>query len=163
MHAQAYDWVADFARGRYFDTVVEFGSRNINGSVRELFDCNSYVGIDLYPGPDVDLVGDAITYRGKKAECIVCCEVLEHCPDVKGLIASVAANLLPGGWFVMTCASTGREPHSTHDGGIVRPGEHYENVQMLQFKKLCERNGMSIKTMLTDREAGDLRAIAQRD
>ena len=69
--------------------VLEIGGRNINGTVRPLFDAiGPYASIDLYDGPGVDLVADvceldpAKTARklfGKMAvSCVVCCEVLEH-------------------------------------------------------------------------------------
>src|SRR5215831_11662977 len=36
--------------------VLEIGSQNINGSIRELFTGGNYLGIDLGCGKDVDLV-----------------------------------------------------------------------------------------------------------
>ncbi len=35
---------------------AEFGSFNVNGTVRILFDCDHYVGIDWIAGPCVDVV-----------------------------------------------------------------------------------------------------------
>ena len=36
--------------------VLEVGSRDVNGSVRQFFDGGEYVGVDWRPGPCVDLV-----------------------------------------------------------------------------------------------------------
>jgi hypothetical protein len=58
MHEAVTEWVARHADT--FGKVLEFGSRNINGSVRPLFPyASEFVGVDLVDGPDVDVVGDA--------------------------------------------------------------------------------------------------------
>jgi hypothetical protein len=37
-------------------SVLEVGSLNINGTVRDFFDAKEYVGVDLIEGPGVDRV-----------------------------------------------------------------------------------------------------------
>lgn len=65
-------------RGR---RVVEIGSRNINGSVRPLFEASAYVGVDRIPGPGVDVVSEGGRFLCgsiETFEVVVMAAVLEH-------------------------------------------------------------------------------------
>jgi SAM-dependent methyltransferase len=131
VHPEARQFVHDTLHGQFFGLVVEVGGRNINGGVRDLFNYQEYLSIDLEPGPDVDVVGDCREWSPpwpNGADLVVCCEVLEHTDDPAGVIAACAGYLALGGRLVVTCAGPGREPHSGHDGGPVRDGEHYANI-----------------------------------
>lgn len=110
--------------------VLEMGSRNVNGSVRPLFAGAAYVGLDLLPGPGVDVVADAATWPGdgKLFDCVVSTEVLEHAPGAARICANAHRLLTPGGVLILTMAGEGRPPHSALDGGELRPGEFYRNV-----------------------------------
>ncbi len=131
MHRAAYEYVASVVR-RFGvpERVVEIGSRDINGTVRPLFaGCKHYVGLDLRPGPAVDVVADACTWRPwPLVDCVVCCEVLEHTPRAREIVASAHAMLREGGLLILTAACDPRHPHSALDGGPVRDGEYYRNV-----------------------------------
>lgn len=131
MHREAYQFVAESLAG--VDTsgwaVLEFGSYNVNGSVRPLFRYAArYVGVDLRAGRDVDVVSAAKDYDGAGAfDAVVCCEALEHDPDPVATLASAARALKPGGRLILTMASPLRTPHGC-DGGDVMPGEHYAGI-----------------------------------
>lgn len=135
MHAEARGYVARTVVGTHFPAVVEVGGRWINGGIRDLVSCESFTGLDLYPGEDVDVVIDVRDWRPPaRVDLVVCCEVLEHCDDAEGVVAACLRLLNPGGRFVMTCAGPGRAPHSAHDGADVRPGEHYANIEPAEMK-----------------------------
>jgi SAM-dependent methyltransferase len=110
--------------------VLEVGSLDINGSVREWFThASSYHGIDLAEGPGVDEVADAADWTPPRSyDVVACAEVLEHAPRWSDILAMCWSALRPGGTLLMTCATTGRAPHSAVDGLDVRPGEYYRNV-----------------------------------
>lgn len=115
------------------DSVLEFGSRNINGSVRDLVPTISrYVGVDLAAGPGADIVADAATVEvpGDLFEVVVCAEVFEHAPDdaCLAMCRNARRHLVDGGTFIATMAGPGRAPHSAVDGGGLQPGEFYRNV-----------------------------------
>lgn len=113
------------------DSILDFGSRNINGSARSVTRARKYVGVDIAPGDGVDVVGDAaLVALGRTFDAVVCAEVLEHADDqtCAGIVANAYAHLNPGGVFVATMAGLSREPHSAVDGGPVRAGEFYRNV-----------------------------------
>jgi SAM-dependent methyltransferase len=142
--------------------VVEFGSRDVNGNVRDLLPAGvTYVGVDAIDGPNVDHVGDAAEWADP-ADLILCLEVLEHAEDVVALVASIVRNLKPGGTAIVTCATDGRAPHSGIDGGHVRPGEVYRNVPLAELEELVEQFGGRLIELEVDLHAGDLRAVIVR-
>lgn len=130
MHAAAYAFVertvTQFGPGEF---VVELGGRDINGSVRGLFGVARYLTTDLAPGPGVDLVADGATYEpGVAPDRVVCCEVLEHTASAAAIVGNALRIVRPGGLVILTAAGPGRAPHSSADGGPIRDGEYYENV-----------------------------------
>lgn len=131
MHLEAAAFVAlTAARFGPFDSVLELGGLNINGSVRSFFPDARYVSVDIVAGPGVDVVADATTYRPEERyDAVVCCEVLEHAEDADGFVATAWGSLKPGGLFIVTAACPPRAPHSAVDGGPLRAGEYYLNVE----------------------------------
>lgn len=127
MHEAARQWVALHVPDRKVD-VLEVGGRDINGTVRDLFDASSYLSIDLVAGNGVDEVADFTTWKGKKVDVVVCCEVAEHTPDWPALLENAARHLRKGGLLIFTAAGPSRAPHSAVDGDVLRDGEFYENV-----------------------------------
>lgn len=130
MHVEAAAFVALTARRLGpFQSVLELGGLDINGSVRTYFPGARYVSVDIVGGPGVDVVADATTYRPtERFDAVVCCEVLEHVPDPDGFVATAWGSLRPGGLFILTAACPPRAGHSAVDGGPLRPGEWYQNV-----------------------------------
>jgi SAM-dependent methyltransferase len=133
MHDAVLSYVARHASAGIRDgcTVLEFGSRDINGTARSVFTASRYVGVDSIDGPCVDIVADAATVNvGEQFDVVVCTEVLEHVDDITA--AAICANawrhLAPGGVLVATMAGIGRHEHSAIDGRGLHPGEFYRNV-----------------------------------
>lgn len=164
MHQEALAWVAGHTKGRRYARVLEFGSLDINGSPREVLDAVNYWGIDPQPGPGVDEIASAVGYlydvRG--VDLVVCCEVLEHAPEVEAIVLAAFENLRPGGVFIVTCAGPGRAPHSAVDGGPLRDGEHYENVPYARLYNACQAVGFIVQDSETNTGRGDLYMRAKR-
>lgn len=160
MHPAAFYWVTEMVTDYGpFDSVIEIGSRDVNGSVRSLFGDIPYTGLDLYEGPSVDWVGDAAIYKPPEpVGCVVCCETLEHAPNWKQLVKAGASWLRDGGHLIVTCAGPGRKAHSAIDGSYnVRDGEHYGNVSP---EELAEALPL---TLLRARSCGeDTQLVARR-
>lgn len=117
-----------FAGGR----ICEIGSRDVNGSIRELFhDSIQYLGVDYEPGPGVDRVGMAHTSLAgcrSQFDVVVTCEALEHDPAWRATLATAVRILKPGGLFVATMASPKRPRHGTtdsNDGAAFGPDPDY--------------------------------------
>lgn len=161
MHPECRSFVADavVALGAY-RSVIEIGSRDVNGSIRDLFrGAAQYIGIDPVPGWGVDWVGNAQDFRPSvPVDVVVCCEVLEHTPDGADILAAAASWLAPGGTLITTMAGPGREPHSAVDGGPLRDGEYYRNVTLDELAGWLA--GLDVRVLVQDDDAGDLRAVA---
>lgn len=162
MHTAAYHFVRS-ARATYrrAGLVLEIGSRNINGTIRDHFIGEPYVGIDLAAGPGVDVVADGTAFAPPAPPAtIVCCEVFEHTADAPAICAHVYALLQPDGVFIVTAAGFGRAPHSAVDGGGLRPGEFYRNVDRADLEAwLAPFVGVEITSDLI---AGDIYAVCRK-
>lgn len=137
MHGEAYWFIRDSLgspndlRGK---RVLEFGSRDVNGSPRELMPADvTYVGVDIADGPGVDIVGNAAIVRVFGPEIatfdiVICAEVAEHTPFWKGIIQNAWNHLHQGGLFIFTAATDPRPPHSAVDGHNMEPSEYHSGT-----------------------------------
>lgn len=122
-------WRTSYTEGSL--KVLEFGSLDINGSVRSILQRNAdlYIGVDVQNGPGVDVVADAETYDSDiRFDVIACCEVFEHTPRWREIITNSHRLLKDGGLFIATMAGEGRSPHSAIDENPIRDWEYYDNV-----------------------------------
>ena len=149
MHAQSLAFYEANLAGLGPLDVVEFGSCDMNGTVRSVYpQAKSWHGVDLQPGPHVDEVADAATWvSARKFGICVCAEVFEHTPVWRGILSSARLALLDGGLLVATCATGHRHPHSAVDGGPLRAGEFYENVDPDDMRYELDRQGWSFSTV----------------
>lgn len=119
---------ASFPRRFSRCSVLEFGSRDINGSVRQFFTPTKYVGVDVTPGPGVDVVSLAHEYDAGELFDVVCsCEMLEHDPHYAASLANMVRHVRPGGLFFGTAAGPGRAEHGTPRTG--KQGEAFYGPQ----------------------------------
>jgi SAM-dependent methyltransferase len=95
--------------------VLDVGSYDINGTSRPLFESSRYLGIDLIPGPNVDLVIRAHDFHAPSGtfDFIISTEMLEHDMHYERTLPNLARLLRPGGTLLFTCATTGRREHGT--------------------------------------------------
>lgn len=131
MHEAVRSYVKRFATDEPI-SVLDIGGRDLNGSVRDLFPAATYTVLDILPGPGVDIVADAATWREDGfQECwglVVCCEVFEHTPRWPLIIETIWRSLYEGGRAIITCAGAGRAPHSGIHATGIQPGEYYANL-----------------------------------
>lgn len=155
---ERFPWFFDRAR------VVEVGSRDVNGSVRQFFTGCDYVGLDAVAGPGVDVVCLAHEYHPDDYfDTVICCEVLEHDPFWRESVAVMAGWLRPGGLFVATWAGPAREEH-----GTARTGEpygphpdYYANISPAEFRAVA--NPLFDWLELTEaRDGQDVYAVGRR-
>lgn len=101
--------------------VLEVGSRNINGSLRqhvETLEPFEYIGIDIVPGPGVDRVLDvreAYPVLGQVFDLVICTEMLEHAEDWQGVIYALKLMLREGGTLLLTVRGPGFPKHHEPD------------------------------------------------
>lgn len=139
MHAEALDWLhrmATLIGPRR--AVCELGGRDVNGTARHLLEgVEITVGVDLLPGPGVDVVADAADWHPgdwMRFDAVLCTEVLEHTPRGADICRNAHRLLRHDGVFLVTCAGPARAPHSAIDGGRLRQGEHYRNVTEAELR-----------------------------
>jgi hypothetical protein len=160
MHPQAYNFIAQHAAQiGHLGFVFEIGSKNVNGTVRGLFDTDAYLGIDVRSGPDVDVVADGAVYiPPTPPDLIVSCEVLEHTPDAEAIVRHALALLPSGGRLLVTAAAPERAPHSAEDGGPLRAGEFYRGIPAADLE--CWLAGCAIARVIHHPQCGDVYAMA---
>lgn len=118
-HVAQTEFVGKFAEllPQFFShcRVLEVGSLDINGSVRPLFRDCSYLGIDVGPGPGVDLVCQGQDYAGPDGsfDTVISCECMEHNPYWRETFQNMVRLRKPGGLVLMTCATLGTGEHGT--------------------------------------------------
>jgi len=99
--------------------ILEIGSRYVNGTARWIimaYQPQEYIGTDLVPGADVDVVIAAESlltrYQPATFDGIICTEMLEHCEHWRVIIHNIKTLLKPGGWLLITTRSQGFPLHN---------------------------------------------------
>lgn len=101
----------------YFENcfVLDIGSLDINGNNKELFTNCLYLGVDILPGNNVDVIskGHELSLPSEVADFIVSTECFEHDKYYQETFKNILRLLKPGGLLMFTCATTGRPEHGT--------------------------------------------------
>jgi len=125
----------------YFNdvSVIEMGSLNINGTVRDFYNATKYVGVDLEEGPGVDLVSPAqkVDLPDNSFDVAVSAECFEHNPFWSETFANMYR--IASKFVIFTCASDGREEHGTrakHPGTspFTLDWDYYKNLNEQDFR-----------------------------
>lgn len=115
MHDSVMTWVGqqvaehDLRDG----ATLEVGSLDVNGSVRSLF-VGPYIGVDMRPGPSVDVVAtaDRLPFPDASFDVVVTTEMLEHDPSPWLSLAEIGRVLRPGGRLILTTRGNGFFEHN---------------------------------------------------
>jgi SAM-dependent methyltransferase len=161
MHQEAREWVELHAWPA--PRVLEIGSRNLNGGVRDLFPRTTfYWGIDVWEGPGVDEVARAQDWEAPEPfDLVICTEVLEHVEDWPLIVRTASRSLREGGSAIFTMATDPRGSHSGIIPDVLQPGEYYGNVpptELAMYLDQCFRDWVIDRL----RSPGDLRVWAIR-
>jgi SAM-dependent methyltransferase len=130
-----------FAGGR----VLEIGSLNINGSVRDFFvNAEEYVGCDLGEGKGVDIVcaGHELPYADGHFDVAISCECFEHDRHWRKTFSKMVDLVRVGGLVVFSCATTGRREHGTtrtSPADAPFTNDYYMNLEAGHFGLLVKR------------------------
>lgn len=130
--------------------VIEAGSFNVNGSVRDHIESlgpASYTGIDLQAGPGVDVVMDAADLPGDlgQAGVVVSTSMLEHAPDWQGALRGLISAVRPGGILVLTCPSAGFPYHGY-------PGDYWR-FSVESMRGIVTAAGLDVLDLIPDSQA----------
>lgn len=117
MHKEQIEYVLKvkerFPRAFKNKKVLDIGSFDVCGNEEQFFDDCDFTGLDIGPGEGVDVVCPAQEYDApdETFDTIISCECWEHNPFYGESILNAIRMLKSGGFFVFTCATTGRPVH----------------------------------------------------
>jgi len=129
----------------YKKKVLEVGSLNVNGSVRDFFHECEYVGSDVASGKDVDIAtpGQLLEFPTNFFDVVISTECFEHNPFWIETFVNMLRMMKRAGMLIVTCASAGRGEHGT---GRTTPEnspltsqigwEYYRNLTKRDFQVL---------------------------
>ena len=166
MHQQVRDFVREVTAeiGSRHPCIVEIGSYDLNGTIRDQFEAERYIGADVYPGPGVDLVASGVELAADMpgiADVVVCTGMLEHDPEWRATVAALVDLARVGGWVIITCASDEFPPHSGRVNGRPEPDEHYQNVALDDLRAVLATLSVVV-SKIELRERRDLVVLARR-
>jgi SAM-dependent methyltransferase len=122
-------------------SVLDVGSFDVGGSIRDFFKKNNYIGVDLIKGPNVDIVlsGSELHKLKQKFDIVISCECFEHAKDWKEIFLSMYNVCEDDGYVIFTCASRGRIEHGTlrtiNSDSPGTTGIYYKNIFKSEFIK----------------------------
>lgn len=102
---------------RYFDDptakVIEFGSYDINGTIRDYFASRDYVGVDQKAGPLVDVVSltHNVVFPVESFDVVASASMLEHDIHWDKSLAKMVSLLKPTGLLAVTWGGALNGPH----------------------------------------------------
>ena len=121
-------------------SVLDIGSLDINGNNRYLFENYEYVGVDIGPGPNVDVICKGHEFKSDtQFDIVVSTECFEHDIFYKETILNAINLTKSNGLFLFTCASKGRAEHGTNRSGDPSASP-YSHVEWNDYYKNLEES-----------------------
>lgn len=125
--------------------VLEIGSYDVNGSIRSNFNFHSkYIGVDLIPGPSVDVVSKGHLFKSSnKFDIVLSIESFEHNIYWKETLSNMINLCSDDGIIIFTCATKGRLEHGTYrtdpmssPGTSLKDNSYYFNLTRKDFEEV---------------------------
>ena len=112
--------------------VLDIGSLDVNGNNRYLFDDCEYIGLDVVPGPNVDVVSIAHEYKPSAPfDVVLSTNALEHDLYWRQTLDAMLMLLNPAGLLFFSAASLwgehGTKRTSPDESGTSQMGPEWEN------------------------------------
>ena len=116
-------------------SVVDFGSLDVNGSLKSMFENSSYIGVDIVSGRNVDVISKAHEYKSDSIDIIVSGEMLEHDQFWKESLDNMYSLLKLGGLMAISCGGLNRLEHGTKRTGNIwgTDENYYRNITEKDF------------------------------
>jgi SAM-dependent methyltransferase len=142
MHPEAYANAQRFY-AKYAKTVpsnpkvVDFGSYDVNGTLRPIFTGCSYTGLDMQAGPNVDVVstGDKTPFDTESVDIVVSSSNFEHDDCFWMTFLEMCRIIKPGGLVYINAPSAG--PYHGYPGDCFR---FYKDSWAALAKWACKKD-----------------------
>ena len=116
-------------------TVLEIGSQDVNGTIRDYFEECDYVGVDRESGKGVDIVCDARkTKFDKQFNTLMIISVFEHDLNWKDTLKHNLQWLKKGGMCFICFGAEGNRPHM----------DIWQLVPHQEFLDYCKEIGLKV-------------------
>lgn len=141
-------------------SVLEVGSLNLNGTIRDFFEQCTYIGVDLAKGPCVDVVdkGEDLSYADGSFDVVASCECFEHAPEWARIFNNMAR--MSSKLVFFTCATTGRPEHGTTKtnpwDSPFTAHDYYQNLTEEDIRRDCDLGQFYYYEFSTNEDAKDL-------
>jgi SAM-dependent methyltransferase len=156
MHPIAYEFATQFYNTfcralTDTSTVVDFGSYDVNGTLKGIFAKHRYIGIDMSEGPNVDVVceNDSTPFESNSVDVVVSSSCFEHDECFWMTFLEMCRIVKPGGYIYINAPSAG-EYHG-HPGDCWR----FYKDSWSALAKWATKQGYSIELVyshLSDRD-----------
>ena len=122
--------------------VLEFGSYNINGTVRDCFtDIEDYVGVDWRAGPCVDEVALFHEFRSDRMfDILVSVNTFEHDPYWRDSLATGVGYINRGGAVLVVCGAHGMVEH---EHAASPTNGYYRNLEVEELQDRLSELGVT--------------------
>lgn len=140
-------------------SVIDCGSLDINGSLRDFFENPDYLGVDIAHGRGVDLVSRIHELNlNKKFDVVVSSEMLEHDEYWRESLAKMYDLCKKGGLIVISAAGEGRPEHGTRRTGAIwgTSSDYYMNILESHIKEVYNTSMFEEMEISHERKHGDI-------
>lgn len=120
MHASSIEIMRRFAKtiGAQ-QSVLDVGSRDINGSYKDLFKNSEYVGLDISSGKNVDIAVsdpyDWVELNGRQFDVVISGQCLEHCSKPWLTAQQILKHCKSNGWIAVIAPFMQKKHGYPHD------------------------------------------------
>jgi len=123
-------------------SVIDFGSLDVNGSFKNMFEDSNYIGIDIRPGKNVDAISKAHEYRSMPVDVVISGQMLEHDEYWMQSLLNMYRLLKDGGLMVVSAAGWATFEHGTERSDNFQFGtksDYYKGILEDDIKQFLSR------------------------
>ena len=161
MHQESHQIVnsfeASYVCGKGYETILDVGSKDVNGTYADIFSNYEYTGVDVEPGNNVDIIAEP--YRlsrsiDKLYDVAICGNVIEHVARLETFFIDLAHCIKHGGLLCVVTPTDIHEHRHPLDCWRILPDGLRHLLDVSSFDVL--------KVEVTDGQHKDLFGVATR-
>lgn len=143
------------------ENILEVGSYDINGSVKEICSstCKQYVGVDWRPGPKVDLVCLAHDMKFENQfKAVLSASMLEHDPYYDGSVRTMCQLVRSDGILALSWGASRNPSHCI----IEAPDGKFHPLAVGRVVKILKEQGFGIQILVYDEHIHNLPNVSYK-